>query len=198
MGIRDIDVYLNERYVDEDGEVVDGVTSVNGMVGDVIIEKKHIGLENVNNTSDLDKPISTATQTALNAKANNTDLVPIQNSITANATAIQGVADDLADFESETAANLNLKADKTGNVATATKLQTARTINGVAFDGTKNITITADPNAHTHIVQMTPSTIVPVASRTADKMYYNVTGTVDMNNGTATVSNLSLVQVVIA
>ena len=193
MGIRDIDVYLNERYVDEDGEVVDGVTSVNGMVGDVIIEKKHIGLENVNNTSDLDKPISTATQTALNAKANNTDLVPIQNSITANATAIQGVADDLADFESETAANLNLKADKTGNVATATKLQTARTINGVAFDGTKNITITADPNAHTHIVQMTPSTIVPVASRTADKMYYNVTGTVDMNNGTATVSNLSLV-----
>lgn len=193
MGIRDIDVYLNERYVDEDGEIVDGVTSVNGMVGDVIIEKKHIGLENVNNTSDLDKPISTATQTALNAKANNTDLVPLQNSITANATAIQGVADDLADFESETAANLNLKADKTGNVATATKLQTARTINGVAFDGTKNITITADPNAHTHIVQMTPSTIVPVASRTADKMYYNVTGTVDMNNGTATVSNLSLV-----
>lgn len=193
MGIRDIDVYLNERYVDEEGDIVDGVTSVNGMVGDVIIEKKHIGLENVNNTSDLDKPISTATQTALNAKANNTDLVPIQNSITANATAIQGVADDLADFESETAANLNLKADKTGNVATATKLQTARTINGVAFDGTKNITITADPNAHTHIVQMTPSTIVPVASRTADKMYYNVTGTVDMNNGTATVSNLSLV-----
>lgn len=193
MGIRDIDVYLNERYVDEEGDIVDGVTSVNGMVGDVIIEKKHIGLENVNNTSDLDKPISTATQTALNAKANNTDLVPLQNSITANATAIQGVADDLADFESETAANLNLKADKTGNVATATKLQTARTINGVAFDGTKNITITADPNAHTHIVQMTPSTIVPVASRTADKMYYNVTGTVDMNNGTATVSNLSLV-----
>lgn len=193
MGIRDIDVYLNERYVDEEGDIVDGVTSVNGMVGDVIIEKKHIGLENVNNTSDLDKPISTATQTALNAKANNTDLVPIQNSITANATAIQGVADDLADFESETAANLNLKADKTGNVATATKLQTARTINGVAFDGTKNITITADPNAHTHIVQMTPSTIVPVASRTADKMYYNVTGTVDMNNGTATVSNLSLI-----
>lgn len=30
----------------------------------------------------------------------------------------------------------------TGNAATATKLQTARTINGVAFDGTSNITIT--------------------------------------------------------
>lgn len=193
MGIRDIDVYLNERYVDEDGEIVDGVTSVNGMVGDVIIEKKHIGLENVNNTSDLDKPISTATQTALNAKANNTDLVPIKNDIDANETAIQGVADDLASFKTQTATNLNLKADKTGNVATATKLQTARKINGVAFDGTANITITADPNAHTHIVSMTPSTIVPVASRTADKMYYNVTGTISTNNGTSTVSNMSLI-----
>ena len=30
------------------------------------------------------------------------------------------------------------------NAATATKLQTARTINGVAFDGTANITITID------------------------------------------------------
>lgn len=193
MGIRDIDVYLNERYVDDEGAIVDGVTSVNGMVGDVIIEKKHIGLENVNNTSDLDKPISTATQTALNAKANSADLTSLQNGINTNATAIQGVADDLADFETETATNLNKKADKTGNVATATKLQTARTINGVAFDGTKNITITADPNAHTHIVQMTPSTIVPVASRTADKMYYNVTETVSTNNGTSTVSNMSLI-----
>jgi hypothetical protein len=34
------------------------------------------------------------------------------------------------------------------NVASATKLQTARTINGVAFDGTKNIEITADPQVN--------------------------------------------------
>lgn len=193
MGIRDIDVYLNERFIDEEGEVVDGVTSVNGMVGDVVIEKKHIGLENVNNTSDLDKPISTATQTALNAKANNTDLVPLQTAIAANELAIQGVADDLSGFKTQTTTNLNNKADKTGNIATATKLKTARTINGVEFDGSKNITITADPNAHTHIVEMTPSTLVPVESRTADKVYYNVTGTVSTNNGTATVSNMNLV-----
>jgi len=30
----------------------------------------HVGLANVNNTSDADKPVSTATQTALNLKAN--------------------------------------------------------------------------------------------------------------------------------
>lgn len=192
MGIRDIDVYLNERYIDEDGDVVDGVTSVNGMVGDVIIEKKHIGLENVNNTSDLDKPISTATQTALNAKMNTVDLIPVQADIDANEAAIQDVADDLADYKDEMVTKLNLKADKTGNIATATKLKTARKINGVDFDGTSDITITTEPNAHTHIVEMTPSTLVPVASRTFDKMYFLVTDTIDTNNGTSTVSNMAL------
>ena len=38
----------------------------------------------------------------------------------------------------------------TGNANTATKLQTARNINGVAFDGTSNITVTADANTLTN------------------------------------------------
>lgn len=37
-----------------------------------------------------------------------------------------------------------------GNAATATKLATARTINGVPFDGSTNITIAAQAGAHTH------------------------------------------------
>ena len=44
------------------------VTSVNGYVGAVVLTKSDVGLGNVDNTSDLNKPISTATQTALNAK----------------------------------------------------------------------------------------------------------------------------------
>jgi len=44
------------------------VTSVNGQVGDVILDKTDIDLGNVDNTSDLDKPISTATQDALDQK----------------------------------------------------------------------------------------------------------------------------------
>lgn len=43
-------------------------------------------------------------------------------------------------------------ASTTGNAATATTLQTARTINGVSFNGSANITITADPNSHTHSI----------------------------------------------
>lgn len=45
------------------------VTSVNGQTGDVDIAKADVGLGNVDNTSDADKPVSTATQTALDGKA---------------------------------------------------------------------------------------------------------------------------------
>ena len=40
-------------------------------VGDVTIDKAFIGLDKVNNTTDLEKPISNATQAALDLKANN-------------------------------------------------------------------------------------------------------------------------------
>jgi endosialidase-like protein len=45
------------------------VTSVAGKTGAVTLSKSNVGLGNVNNTSDAAKPISTATQTALNGKA---------------------------------------------------------------------------------------------------------------------------------
>ena len=44
------------------------VTSVNGEIGDVILDKDDIGLDQVDNTSDADKPISDATQAALDNK----------------------------------------------------------------------------------------------------------------------------------
>ena len=45
------------------------VTSVNGRNGAVTLTKSDVSLSNVDNTSDLNKPISTATQAALNLKA---------------------------------------------------------------------------------------------------------------------------------
>jgi len=47
---------------------VAGVTSLNTRTGAVTIDKTDVGLGNVDNTSDANKPISTATQTALNGK----------------------------------------------------------------------------------------------------------------------------------
>ena len=45
------------------------VVSVNDQVGSVVLTKTDISLGNVENTKDIDKPISTLTQTALNLKA---------------------------------------------------------------------------------------------------------------------------------
>lgn len=45
------------------------VTSVSGRDGDVVLTKTDVGLGAVNNTSDANKPVSTAMQAALNGKA---------------------------------------------------------------------------------------------------------------------------------
>lgn len=54
------------------------VSSVAGRTGAVVLTKTDVGLANVDNTADTAKPVSTAQQTALNAK---------ENSITAGTTA---------------------------------------------------------------------------------------------------------------
>lgn len=52
------------------GQPVGGaVTSVAGKTGDVLLAKGDVGLGSVDNTSDLAKPVSNATQTALNGKS---------------------------------------------------------------------------------------------------------------------------------
>ena len=77
----------------------DAVTGVKGdaestyRIGNVNITKSNIGLDNVDNTSDLDKPISTATQTALDLKLDTADIDdalseesenPVQNKVITN------------------------------------------------------------------------------------------------------------------
>ncbi len=49
-----------------------GVSSVNGQTGVVSLTKNDVGLGNVDNTADASKPVSSATQTALNGKVNST------------------------------------------------------------------------------------------------------------------------------
>ena len=55
------------------GEVV----TVNGQTGTVLLNKSDVLLGNVDNTSDANKPISTATQTALNLKADDSVVVKL-------------------------------------------------------------------------------------------------------------------------
>ena len=78
---------------------------------DLVLVKADVGLGNVDNTSDVNKPVSTATQTALNAKADTTDLTTHAN----DTTAIHGIADTSL---LETAAGAQSKVDTHVNDAT--------------------------------------------------------------------------------
>jgi hypothetical protein len=57
------------------------VQSVAGQTGTVVLTKADVSLNNVDNVSDLNKPISTATQTALNLKASAADLTTHVNDV---------------------------------------------------------------------------------------------------------------------
>lgn len=52
----------------ENGAQVNTVTSVQGRVGGVVVGAADLGLGNVDNTSDVNKPVSTAQATAINAR----------------------------------------------------------------------------------------------------------------------------------
>lgn len=88
------------------------------------VTKAQVGLGNVDNTSDLDKPISTATQTALNLKANQTDL----NSVSERVSTIEGdylTSTDKTALEGEiSTVQGNLDAEITNRENADTVLQT--------------------------------------------------------------------------
>lgn len=192
--------------------------------------KTSLGVDQINNTSDASKPISTATQAALTTKANaadvTTNLATKVDKVTdkglstndyttaekAKLAAITGTNtgdQDLSSFAtttqlatkanaSDVTTSLATKVDKvtgkelstndyttaektklaaitgtntgdqvniTGNAGTATKLQTSRTINGIAFDGSADITLP------------TPSAGIPYtgATQAVDLGAYNLT-----------------------
>lgn len=58
------------------------------LTSDIVITKSDVGLANADNTSDLDKPISTLTQAALNAKQNILGYTPVPQSRTVNGKAL--------------------------------------------------------------------------------------------------------------
>lgn len=58
-----------QRHDGTDWTTVGLVVSVAGRTGAVVLTKTDVGLANVDNTADLAKPVSTATQAALDAKA---------------------------------------------------------------------------------------------------------------------------------
>ena len=66
--------------VDTDGGIDTYVRTVNGSDGDVTVNKSTVGLGNVNNTSDANKPVSTAQAAALALKADASSLSSVATS----------------------------------------------------------------------------------------------------------------------
>lgn len=68
-------VYSGTAWIEMGSALDGGVTSVNGQTGAVVIDKADVGLSNVDNTSDVNKPVSTAQTAAIEAaksRANHT------------------------------------------------------------------------------------------------------------------------------
>ena len=85
-------ISLGSRWAKVDN--TDEVTSVNGSTGAITITAASLGLGNVDNTSDANKPVSTAQQAALNAKADAADFNIITLTVT-NGTLSQDAFDSI-------------------------------------------------------------------------------------------------------
>ena len=90
------------------------VQAVNGYTGSVNLTKIDLGLGDVNNTSDINKPVSTATQAALDLKANSTD-VNTALATKANSTDVNtALATKISNADATAALALKLDANKVG------------------------------------------------------------------------------------
>lgn len=148
---------LNTNIADAKKAGTDAQISINTHINDTNnphnVTKAQVGLDQVNNTSDINKPISIATQSALDSKvdkiegkqlstndyttAEKNKVAESINESTANTlinTAIGKLTKASVGLD-----NVDNTADANKEVLSATKLKTARTLWGQSFDGTANV-----------------------------------------------------------
>ena len=87
------------------------------------LNKTAVALGNVDNTSDANKPVSTATQTALDAKTNK---LIVTNRQTASYTLVLGDADKLVEVNNASANNLTIPLNSSVAFATGTQILLAQ------------------------------------------------------------------------
>lgn len=78
------------------------VASVSGRTGAVTLAKADVGLGNVDNTSDANKPVSTATQSALSGKQASLGFTPTDSAITNNGGRLGPIAKIIPDLNDAT------------------------------------------------------------------------------------------------
>lgn len=128
------------------------VLTVNGQVGDVVLGKADVGLANVDNTSDLNKPISTATQTALDDKSD-VGHTHVANDISNASTVGKSV---LTAADAATARAAIGAGTGNSNLAIGTTGTTAKAGNYVPdWSEITSIPTTFTPSSHTHAISDT-------------------------------------------
>lgn len=80
----------------------DGVTSINTQTGDVVLTKADLGLGNVDNTSDADKPVSTATADAIYV---------VDQKTVANAGDISSIQGDISNLQTDVGTKIGALVD---------------------------------------------------------------------------------------
>lgn len=138
--------YKNKLQGIEPNAQVNTVNSVNTKQGDVVITKDDLGLTNVDNTSDIDKPISRSTQNALNQKVNSSDLAQVAT--TGEYQDLRGLPDSLSDFNNDLGFITPISKDTLLNKTLDTLNNTVKNI------GYKNL----DSNLISNNISDTPST----------------------------------------
>ena len=158
-----------------------GGTGVNSLTG----LKTALTLNNVNNTTDLTKPISTLTQTALDLKLNITDT----SRYTKQTYSDSALLTKLSITGNAATATSATTATTAGTASTATKLATSRNITGVAFDGSGDITVTADAGTLTGTTlksTVTGSSLTSVGTLANLTVTNPIAGSITGNAATAT------------
>ena len=132
------------------------VSSVAGRTGAITVTKSDVGLANVDNTSDLDKPVSTQTQLALNTKASQVhthaiaDVTDLQSTLDAKLSTSD--LDDYVTSNDLTAALGDYATNADMSAGLATKLD-ATALSDYATNDSLSSGLSAKANvSHTHTI----------------------------------------------
>ena len=135
------------HFAEEAGKLSGTLAITSGGTGatTAVAARSNLGLGNVDNTADVDKPVSGLVLAQLNAKESliNKSTSILSDSVSQVKYPSVKAVKEYVDSRTANASVAN-QASSANLAVKATALETARTINGVPFDGTTNISFALD------------------------------------------------------